>query len=264
MTMANCDAIDPLVTPYLDSELPAADRALVDEHLRRCPPCRSRVDAERAARELVRTRKASFMVHAPDTLRIRCSALLQAAPASKSVGSATRTTRPPASWSARLMPFALAASLVLLVGGAFLYQATDRSARVLAAELTADHVKCFALDDVLGTHETPAAVEQAMLSGFGWHLNINEAAERAGLNLIGARRCLYTHGLVAHLMYRHQGQPVSVFMLPKESARVETLVEVLGHEAAIWSSGDRTFVLLARGSRDEVRRMATYVRAELR
>jgi hypothetical protein len=52
-------------------------------------------------------------------------------------------------------------------------------------------------------------------------------------------------------------------MLPKESARVESLVEVLGHEAAIWSSGDRTFVLLARGSRDEVRRMATYVRAEL-
>src|SRR5581483_4006224 len=34
-----------------------------------------------------------------------------------------------------LAPFALAASLVLLVGGAFVYQLTDRSATVMAAEL---------------------------------------------------------------------------------------------------------------------------------
>jgi anti-sigma factor RsiW len=44
--MSKCTSIDPLVTPYVDGELPAAERTLVDEHLHRCPPCLSRVAAE--------------------------------------------------------------------------------------------------------------------------------------------------------------------------------------------------------------------------
>jgi hypothetical protein len=63
-------------------------------------------------------------------------------------------------------------------------------------------------------------------------------------------------------MYRHEGQAVSIFMLPK-TERSEALVEVLGHQAAIWSAGDRTFVLVARGSRAEVQRMAAYARTAL-
>jgi hypothetical protein len=51
-------------------------------------------------------------------------------------------------------------------------------------------------------------------------------------------------------------------MLPL-SVRSEELVEVFGHEAAIWSSGDRTFVLITRGSRAEVQTMATFVKAAL-
>jgi hypothetical protein len=51
-------------------------------------------------------------------------------------------------------------------------------------------------------------------------------------------------------------------MLPKRM-RPEELVAVLGHEAAIWSSGDRTFVLVTRGSRAEVERMASLVKAAL-
>ena len=46
--MSNCRDIDPLVTPYVDRELPEADRQAMDEHLRRCPPCHSRVVAEQA------------------------------------------------------------------------------------------------------------------------------------------------------------------------------------------------------------------------
>ena len=64
-------------------------------------------------------------------------------------------------------------------------------------------------------------------------------------------------------MYRHDGRPVSLFMLPPR-ARPEELVEVLGHEAAIWSVGDRTFVLVAREPRAEVERMASFVTAALR
>ena len=34
--MPDCTSIDPLVTPYVDGELSAAERTCVDEHLRRC------------------------------------------------------------------------------------------------------------------------------------------------------------------------------------------------------------------------------------
>ena len=101
-----------------------------------------------------------------------------------------------------------------------------------------------------------------MLSAFGWQLHLPAQFEASGLKLVGARRCLYGEGPVAHLMYRDQGRPVSIFMLPG-STRSEELVDVLGHEAAIWSSGDRTFVLITRGSREEVQRMASVVKAEL-
>src|SRR5262249_3167565 len=129
----------------------------------------------------------------------------------------------PSAWRARLTPYALAASLVLVVGGAFVYQATDKSARVLAAELTADHVKCLALNRALGTHQTAAVVESSLASGFGWRVHLPESFARADLELVGARPCLYGEGKVAHIMYRHHGEPVSLFMLPN-TARAGELV----------------------------------------
>ena len=164
--------------------------------------------------------------------------------------------------TARVAPFALAASLVLVVGGAFLYQATAQSARVLAVELTADHLKCFAMNSALGTHQMAAAVESSMASGFDWRMHLPDNPSRAGLELVGARPCLYGEGKIAHIMYRHNGEPLSLFMLPR-SARPEQLVETLGHECAIWSSADRTFVLVSRESPAEVRRLAKYVNASM-
>ena len=51
-------------------------------------------------------------------------------------------------------------------------------------------------------------------------------------------------------------------MLPNAS-RSDEIVKVLGHEAAIWCVGRRTFVLLAREPREEVERMAAFVQAGL-
>ncbi len=183
--------------------------------------------------------------------------------------SAAAKRRRPASrgrwpvWRARLAPLALAATLVLIVGGAFVYQLTDRSSRVMAAELTADHLKCFAVNDVLGTHDAPMTVQASMTSHFGWTLQLPPNPQRADLELVGARPCLYGEGRVAHLMYRHHGVPVSVFMLPA-SVRPQEVLEVMGHEAAIWSVGQRTFVLIAREPRQDVERLAAFVQASLR
>jgi anti-sigma factor RsiW len=254
--MPNCSSIDPLVTPYIDGELGSAERQTIEGHLGACPSCWSRVHAERAVRDLLQHRKP--LLHhdsAPGELRARCAALGGRVPAAVTPALGLR-------WRARLAPLALAAVLVLLVGGAFLVRITVTSPRVMAAELTADHVKCFAMNAVLRAQQSPASVESSMAAGFNWNVHLPDVSQE-GLELVGSRPCLYGGGKVAHLMYKHNGQPVSLFMLP-DTAKAEQLVEVFGHEAAIWSVGNRTFVLIAREARSEVQRMAAFVHAAMK
>jgi hypothetical protein len=52
-------------------------------------------------------------------------------------------------------------------------------------------------------------------------------------------------------------------MLPR-SQRPEQHLGVLGHQAAIWSSGDRTFVVIARKSQEELERIAAFIHDTLR
>jgi anti-sigma factor RsiW len=254
--MPSCAAIEPLVTSYVDGEIAPQERAAVDEHLQRCSLCRARITAEQAVHDLCLARRAVLgAAAAPETLHARCASL-----ASDLAGAPDATLRV---WRDRVRPFALAASLVLIVVGAFVVQMTRSSNRLMAAQLTADHVKCFALNNLLGTHHSGEAVRSSLASGFAWNAQLPAESAETGLELVASRPCLYGEGRVAHIMYRHNGQAMSLFMLP-ESARDEELIEVLGHEAAIWSVGDRTFVLIARERRSEVERLAGIVRASLR
>ncbi len=248
---SSCRRIDSLVTPYVDGELAAADRETVDRHVRLCPPCRSRVDAERAVRAALDARRPALTGQcAPSSLAARCAAALR-------VPADARPHR-----RVRLAPLAVAAALVMALAASFLYRATDSSARLMAAELTADHMKCFMINEVMGTHHDAAQVQASMETHFDWDVQLPPHPEAAGLELVGSRLCLYAEGRVAHIMYRYRGRPVSVFMLPN-SARPDQMVEVMGHEAAIWSVGDRTFVLIADESKPDVARLASFVQGAL-
>ena len=178
--MPDCTSIDPLVTPYVDGELSASERTRVDEHLRRCAPCYSRIAAEGAVRDLMRARRGGLsMERASESLRSYCNGLTgRRGGAAGRAGDAVPATTPrtgaaswlPTRWT--VGPLALAATLVLVVAGAFLSQATHYSSRLMAAELAADHVKCFTANSILGTHDAPAAVESSMLSAFGWQVHL--------------------------------------------------------------------------------------------
>jgi anti-sigma factor RsiW len=256
-----CNRIDPLVTPFVDGELPDPDRRAVEDHLLICPPCHSRIAAEREVHALIRARVPALQkADAPDALHARCWAMARLKPGGDH--AAANATTPPVAVPKRLAPYALAASLVIVVGGAFVYQATDKSARVMAAELTADHLKCFAMNRAFGMHAGAAAVESSMAEFFDWRMHLPADPGKAELELVGSRECLYGEGEIAHIMYRHKGQPVSLFMLPK-SARKEELIEVLGHEAKVWCMNGRTFVLVSREPRANVERMASFVQASL-
>ena len=247
--MANCRDVDPLVTPYVDGEASPSEQAIVDTHLTACPPCRQNAQAESTARDVLRARAPELVhAHVPDDLRARCASAARGR--SAPVGSSS-------GWRARSLPMALAASVVLVVGLTFV-GLSSRSTTVLAAQLTLDHVKCWEMVDESSRVDS-VQLEAKMERRFGWHLRVPEGSEAQGLRLVTARRCLYSDGSVAHIMYRHLGRPVSLFMLPDRTTPAGELA-VMGHETVMWSAEGRSYLLVAREPRVELERVAAYVR----
>src|SRR5215470_6813796 len=75
-SMLDCQSVERLATPYVDGELAAFEQEAVDIHLRRCPPCHSRIAAERAVRELIHEQKSALRVEcASPMLHRRCADL---------------------------------------------------------------------------------------------------------------------------------------------------------------------------------------------
>src|SRR5712691_2963866 len=175
--MSDCTSIDPLITPYVDGDIDAAARLRVDDHVRRCPPCHSRVTAERAVRALMRDKRTEIAADAASpALRARCAALHCGMAAGAGLLSSV--------WRPRMKTLGIAAAVVLVAGGVSVYEATDRSTRVLAAELTADHVKCFGVvNPLVGTNPDAAVIERAMAETFGWQMHAQQSAGD-GLELV--------------------------------------------------------------------------------
>jgi anti-sigma factor RsiW len=246
--MDSCRDIDALMTPVVDNEAAAADRARVEGHLRECASCHRQMHAEREARQLVHERAATLVGHAPLGLRARCAATrAQAAPAAR--------PRLPllsrAGW-----PMALAATLVLAVAGAAVYSLVVNPSTAVAAQLTLDHLKCFTLfEEPAGL--APAEVQAALKARQGIDIVLPAALEASGLTLVGGRRCLYFEGSVAHLLYRKGATRVSLFVLPPGAKLSQTDMDVLGHSAVAFTRGGRTWVVLARAPHAEMKAIAS-------
>jgi anti-sigma factor (TIGR02949 family) len=236
--MPSCRDIDPLVTPFVDGETTPAERAMVEAHLSACPPCRGRAEAEAAARQTLRTRGCQPC--APEKLRNRCRK------ATTPLGRLTCTYS-----TTSLSMFAAA---VLMAGGVSVYGLTRLSPTVLAAQLTLDHLKCFAVHPSSAALDTQATEDQ-FARDYGWRLHVPVAAAADGLQLVGVRRCFCGEGPAVHVMYRHGAEPISLFVLPHVTRSAAT-AEVFGHDALIWSDGDMTFVLLGKETPAFMRQIA--------
>lgn len=261
--MSSCSSIDPLVTPYVDCELDQGARDAVEAHLQSCAVCRARIAAERAACALVKRRQAELTgVCAPSWLRDRCAGTRRSSPV---VPLTPRTEAPPARRAGANHPvvrWALAATVLLASAGALVYRVTVGAEHAIAAELAADHAKCFMLNTVLRTHQSIGEAQAYLRSRFDWEAELPQPAGDTDLHLVGSRPCLYERGMVAHLMYRHHGVPVSIFMLPGVRHEPNTL-HAFGHDAVIWTRSGRTFVLIAKAPPEQIHEVATLVKASL-
>jgi anti-sigma factor RsiW len=241
----SCEQARALLAPWVDGDISAVDRAGMDAHLGVCQPCARRASRERAARDVLqRTRPALLADKAPDALRARLRAQAHAA------------GRPPAGLTWRRLPIAIAATLVLAFSGLTLHVATGRSTTLLAAQLAADHVKCHLTEPDRGANASE--VQHRLAELYGFHMRVPASSPDQRLRLIGARRCLTGEGTNAHILYRLDDRPVSLYLVPNE-ARTDATVDVLGRHAVLWSRDNDTYVLVADKGTADLGRIARYM-----
>ena len=242
--MPSCREIDPLFAAYVDGEATTDQRAAVDAHLRACPKCRHQTALQAIVRDTMRTNAPRAC--APEQLRARCRAA-----AHTGLFGLRRTTL--ASWS-------LAAAVAIVAGGVLLWALTRLSPTVLAAQLTLDHVKCFAID-ADDTPVDPRAGEEDYARRYDQRITLPRASV-PGLQLVDLRRCYCAEGAAAHAMYTLDGRPVSLYIIA-DASRGPAVAEVFGYDAVIWSQDNGTYVLVGREPRATLERLAAAMGASL-
>lgn len=251
--MVSCQDVNRLMTPYLDAEVERRDREAIEGHFCGCPPCARRAAAEGSARRIVMVKASILSSRAPDALRQRCAAV------------AARHAPVRAGWAVfgwRVVGLATASLLVVGLAATLLYGVVTHSSTLLVAELTIDHLKCFAFFEPRDVQGDPGAVANRLQADYGWRLAIPASLPQERLTLLGARRCFSTDGRVAHVLYRHGDRPVSLFMMPN-TTREAARVAFGGHVARIWSHDQTTYVLLGSESDPDLQPVATYFQASL-
>ena len=261
--MSKCRDLDPLFAPYADGEAQPGDRVSVEAHLEKCPPCRERVEEQRTIHSVLATHRPTLRTGASEGLRARCAAHATTARPNPRISEPRPVVRPRIS---RWVPLSLAASLILAIAGAFIIGLND-NVEALAAQLTIDHVKCFQFAPERLKHTDATTASRDWAAKQGWAIEIPASSSSAGLELLGVRRCAMSSGRVAHVLYKWQGQPLSMFVVPRTIHDIpgqQEFVEKFGHEAVIWTDHDRTYVLLARARPSELASVVGYVRANAR
>ena len=249
--MMNCDDIDRLMTPYVDGEVAAADRQAVDAHLADCPPCCERADAERAARRIVRSQASTLTRPASSALRAKC---VGAAPSSGTPARRTGAGRHVRRW----VPLSVAATVLLAVGGVFIAGQRERLEASFVAQLAIDHEKCSTEFGTGHPRLDAAQAEARLASEYGLHVLVPASADREQINLVDVRFCVYDGGSMAHLLYEVDGQPVSLFVIPKEH-QAERALEVMGLQARLWSNDEAACVLVGREDPAVMDKLVTYM-----
>jgi anti-sigma factor RsiW len=236
----------------VDEALPPAERSDVEQHLDACPPCRVSAEHEQGGRTVLRHRADQLRAEpVPPGLRTRCAAIAR---------DHARAGAPRSRWIG-LVPATLTLALVLFTTFVIVGLATQRSNTLLAAQLTADHAKCFRAFPPSGAGVDAPAAEERLASLYGWDIHVPPSSPQDGVRLVGARRCLYGDGRVPHLLYDANGQALSLFVLEgvtREAADVTTF----GHQSRIWSRGPTTFVLVSPASGGDLTPAVAYLRRQ--
>ena len=255
--MSGCRGVTERLAAYVDDLLGPEERSRIDHHLAACPACRALARDERGGQAVLRGRAAQLLAEPlPPGLRVRCESI-----AGARRGAAGLAALGPW-WRVRLVPVLLTVVVMVFTASAFFSLATRRSDALLAAQLTADHSKCFKLFGPPDNASVEAGdIERMLAEQYGWNVHVPASSPADDVQLLGARRCLYGDGLIPHVMYRVHGQDMSLFVLEGTARNGADLV-TLGHRSRIWSRDGTTFVLVSPVEAGGMASAARYVMQE--
>jgi anti-sigma factor RsiW len=233
------------MTPFVDGELAEADRLPVEAHVGACPSCRRAVERERIGRQVLSDRAEALRGAAPAALR------------------AAVRRRAPASRRAFRLAWVAASAAAMLVAAVALIAIAEvvRPVPVFAAQATLDHLKCVRLGPSANSSD-PAALEASWRGWQGWPLVVPSGRD-SGMTLLGYRRCVITEGRLAHLLYRRNGETLSLFVMPDGPHVDHTELEMFGQDAVLWESHGLTYALVGRGDRAAMAAVAASLEREV-
>ena len=249
-----CEDIASHLAPFAEGVLEGRDLERVSAHLADCEGCRVAAASGREVRSLLRASHAELRQSAPASLRQRIEeAVAPAAPAVLPFAPRRRAVfRSALGW----VPLSAAAAVLLAVAGVFAVGAFSERGSALAAQLTLDHLKCLWLAD-----RQPGADPHALAARWederGWAIVVPGSSEQRDVRLVALRRCLFGDGEMAHVLYEHHGETVSLFILPRARDAAPVL-EIMGHETVTWTGDGRTYALVGSVPRAELAGLVDY------
>ena len=244
--MKTCADVGAIMTAYVDGEAAPAEAEAVRAHLDDCADCRARAAAERDMRARLHAAAPALGERAPAALWARCAAA--AGPAAAAPPLWQR-----AGW---WVPASVAATLLVAAGAVFM-AGGDGRVGALAAQLAIDHERCFlvAPAEEPGFDHREARVQLAGIIGSDVALPV----ESSDFDVLEVRECAHEHGAMGHVLCHWRGHPVSLYVMPDRTHR-EQLLEIINHDALVWSAGDHGYVLVAERGPVDIAQVAHYVR----
>ncbi len=264
--MKSCHDVDAIMTAYIDGESEPQETAAVDSHLAVCPPCRDRAMAEQAIRDVMRGRASRLGERASPALRARCVAATPESPTARQastpppglmtgpgIQSSQGRYRSVRGW----VPLSMAATVLLAIGAVFFVGQDQKLEAAFAAQLAIDHDRCFQDLDPATAEIDEQRAERLLARDFG--LDVTVPGESDDFDVVDVRKCLYDEGQMAHLLCEWRGERVSLFIVPDRADREHDL-EIVDHDAVIWSQNGNTYVLVTEKGPVELGPLTDYVR----
>jgi anti-sigma factor (TIGR02949 family) len=235
-----CEELEPLLHPFIDGELVAADRAELESHLLTCESCAKKTQQERLAVDVIRSQAKAAQPKAPEALKQR---LLDGIHQESAIAQRRAAMR----WAA-----AAAAAGIAVFAGQREWRAMQM--KLLVEDGVEVHSHYYPLDVQA---KRAAELETAIATQLGYNVHVPQIpnATATGARFIHVRgkdAVLIRYQLTGH------SQPLSLIVADDELTKSEPEPEydaAKGYNAVTWHDGNVGYHLVTDLDEQDIRQL---------